>query len=75
MDEKTIGWAVKEMQNGERICRSGWNGKNMWLELQVPDANSKMTERYVYLNFGVGRRIPWNCSQADLLATDWQIVS
>jgi hypothetical protein len=28
-----IGWAVKQMQDGERVRRSGWNGKGMWLVL------------------------------------------
>ena len=28
-----IGWAVKEMRNGSRVRRSGWNGKGMWLSL------------------------------------------
>ena len=71
----TIGWAIEEMKNGKRVCRSGWNGKNMWLELQVPDAHSKMTEPYVYMRTAQGGLIPWLCSQADLLATDWQLPS
>jgi Protein of unknown function (DUF2829) len=29
----TIGWAVKQMQDGQRVRRSGWNGKGMWLIL------------------------------------------
>lgn len=29
-----IGWAVKEMDNGSKVCRSGWNGKGMWLVKQ-----------------------------------------
>lgn len=29
-----IGWAIKEMQNGNKVCRTGWNGKGMWLVLQ-----------------------------------------
>jgi len=36
----TIGW-YKEMQDGQKVARNGWNGKNMYLALQVPDANSK----------------------------------
>jgi Protein of unknown function (DUF2829) len=31
----TIGWAVKELQNGNRVRRAGWNGKGMFL-LLVP---------------------------------------
>lgn len=29
-----IGTAVKEMQNGNRVRRAGWNGKNMYLAYQ-----------------------------------------
>jgi hypothetical protein len=67
----TIGWAVKEMQDGAKVCRPGWNGKGMWVAIQVPDAGSKMTEPYVYMSTAAGGLIPWLCSQADLLATDW----
>ncbi len=70
----TIGWAVKQMHNGDRVYRSGWNGKGMWLELQVPDANSKMTLPYVYMHTAQGDLVPWLCSQTDLLATDWMNI-
>lgn len=69
-----IGQAVKVMQEGGKVCRSGWNGKGMWLMLQSPDEHSKMTEPYVYMRTAQGGLIPWLCSQADLLAVDWQIA-
>lgn len=69
-----IGEAVERMRNGERVCRAGWNGKNMWLALQTPDEHSKMTEPYVYMRTAQGGLIPWLCSQADLLAADWQVA-
>lgn len=71
---ETIGWAVKQLHNGSRVARSGWNGKNMYLELQVPDMNSKMTLPYVYMRTAQGDLVPWLCSQTDLLATDWELV-
>jgi len=67
----TIGEAIEILWGGGSICRAGWNGKDMWLKLQVPDAHSKMTEPYVYMKTAQGGLIPWLCSQADLLATDW----
>jgi hypothetical protein len=67
-----IGWAVKEMNNGGRVRRVGWNGKGIWLELQVPDEHSKMTRPYVYLSTAEGDLMPWACSTSDLLATDWE---
>lgn len=67
----TIGEAVEVMKAGGRVARAGWNGKNMFLALQEPDNNSKMTEPYVYMRTAQGGLIPWLCSQADLLANDW----
>lgn len=29
-----IGWAVKNMWNGTKVARSGWNGKGMWIVIQ-----------------------------------------
>jgi len=69
-----IGEAVQALRRGHRVTRTGWNGKGMWLELQVPDAHSKMTLPYVYMRTAQGDLVPWLCSQTDLLATDWEIV-
>lgn len=69
-----IGQAVKELHKGERVAREGWNGKSMYLKLQVPDANLKMTLPYVYMKTAQGDLVPWLCSQTDLLATDWCVV-
>jgi hypothetical protein len=68
----TIGWAIKEMQEGARVRRTGWNAKGMWLELQRPDDQSKMTLPYVYMSTAQGDLVPWLCSQTDLLAVDWE---
>ena len=70
----SIGSAITAMRAGQRVRRAGWNGKGMWIALQLPDANSKMTEPYVYMRTAQGGLIPWLCSQADLLAADWEIV-
>ena len=70
-----IGKAVKAMREGARVARPGWNGKGMWVALQTPDAHSKMSEPYVYMKTAPGGLIPWLCSQANLLAQDWEIVS
>lgn len=69
-----IGEAVKAMRDGKRVARSGWNGKSMYLELQVPDAHSKMTLPYVYMRTAQGDLVPWLCSQTDLLAVDWSVI-
>ena len=69
---QTIGWAIKQMHGGYRVRRSGWNGRGMWLALQVPDAHSKMSLPYVYMSTAQGDLVPWLCSQTDLLAVDWE---
>ena len=69
-----IGRAVKELHNGERVCRIGWNGKGQWLKLQVPDEHSKMTRPYVFIHTTQGDLVPWQASQGDLLMLDWMVV-
>ena len=73
--------ALESLKNGGKVCRSGWNGKGLWLELQNPDENSKMTLPYVYINYPSdakttpGARVPWLASQTDLLSDDWETVA
>lgn len=63
--------ALEKLKAGNHVTRLGWNGKGMWLELQVPDANSKMTRPYIYINIADGGRVPWVASNGDLLGDDW----
>ncbi len=70
-----IGRAVDEMRAGQKVSRGGWNGRGMWLALQVPDAHSKMGLPYVYMRTVDGKLVPWLASQTDLLANDWQVES
>ena len=79
-DAMTFGLALECLKKGMHVCRAGWNGKGMWLELQRPDTHSKMTLPYVFLNYSAdaqntpGARVPWLASQIDILAEDWRIV-
>lgn len=70
-----IGWAVKQMWNGQIVTRKGWNGPGQYIEMQVPDENSNMTLPYLYIRTVQGDSVPWHASQTDLLATDWELVS
>ena len=69
-----IGQAIKEMRNGFKVSRSGWNGPGQHLELQAPDAQSKMKKPYIYISPVDGELVPWLVSQTDLLADDWFTV-
>ncbi len=74
---ETIGWAVKQMHNGERVRRSGWNGKGMWLALAnfATLESGSHTLPFVYMATVQGDLVPWLCSQTDLLAADWEIAA
>lgn len=78
--------ALQHLRGGFRMARHGWNGKGMFVELQVPDEHSKMMSPYLFLTRTaqtcapddanqtppvISDRIPWLASQADLLADDW----
>jgi hypothetical protein len=69
-----IGSAVVALKNGHSVAREGWNGKGMYVALQVPDEHSKMSLPYVYMKTVDDKLVPWLCSQTDLLAEDWVIV-
>jgi len=70
--EGGIGWAVEMLtEHGKRVQRAGWNGKGMWLEY-VPGSDEM--QGHVVIHPVSGGRIPWVCSQADLLADDWQVA-
>lgn len=59
---------------GSRAARTGWNGKGMWIELQIPDENSKMRRPYIFMRPTDGDFVPWVASQSDLVAEDWELV-
>ncbi len=63
--------ALKYLKSGHRISRTGWNGKNMYIGLQIPDEHSKMSLPYLYMKTVDDNLVPWLASQTDLLATDW----
>jgi len=66
-----FGDALRALKSGKCVTRPGWNGKGMYLELQVPDAHSKMTLPYIFMFTADKQRVPWLASQTDMLAMDW----
>lgn len=75
--QMNFGGALIELKAGKKVSRAGWNGKGLWLELQRPDAHSKMTLPYIFMSYPddakttPGARVPWLASQTDMLAEDW----
>jgi len=79
MNNLSFSEALTLVKAGHRIIREGWNGKNMWVKAQYPDANSKMTHPYLYIEYPKGHpaykkgsRVPWLASQTDIMANDWR---
>lgn len=69
-----FGKAIESLKQNKKVARKGWNGKGMWLRLQVPDAHSKMSLPYIYMKTADDKFVPWLASQTDMLAEDWDIV-
>lgn len=70
-----FGQAIDALKAGQKVARAGWNGKGMWLNLQVPDMYSKMSLPYIYMKTADDKLVPWLASQTDVLAEDWVIVA
>lgn len=72
--------ALLHIKEGKKLQRVGWNGNGLWLEIQRPGENSKMTLPYIFMSYPddakttPGCRVPWLASQTDMLAEDWQLV-
>ena len=78
-----FGLALEELKKGNRVRRKGWNGKGIFIELQRPTKDSKMTHPYIFIDttglqtknkFAPRDLVPWLASQTDMLAEDWEIV-
>ena len=69
-----FGYAIKLLKTGQKVARSGWNGKDMWIKLEDNDLG-EMTLPYIYMSTVQGDLVPWLASQTDLLSEDWFLFS
>lgn len=81
-----FGRAIQLLKKGKRVQRSGWNGKNQYIELAInisyKNANGEIinAEHEAIGNKAIafvgtsGVQLGWLASQADMLAEDWKIV-
>lgn len=82
-----FGSALNALKGGHAVCRSGWNGKGMWLELVEPDRHHRTnnphdngravqlpTDPYIGMATATGTFVPWLASQTDILAHDWELL-
>ena len=80
-----FGEALQILKAGRRVCRSGWNGKGMWLGHVPGDQWGLGSEApfdygpgdllpWIGMKTADGKFVPWLASQTDILAEDWQEV-
>lgn len=85
-----FGEALSSLKEGERVARSGWNGKGMFLFL-VPGSVFKVSRlpllgiypegteikyhAHIDMKTAQGDVVPWLASQTDVLAEDWAVLS
>lgn len=83
MGNTGFDYAINMLKQGRRMRRRGWNGKGIFIALQIPDAHSFMTYPYIYIDStgletdnpdSPKNRVPWLASQTDMLAEDWEEV-
>lgn len=80
----SFGHALESMKAGNKVARSGWNGKGMWLEYVAAEnwfmnANHERLygdERLPWIGMKTAdnKFVPWLASQTDMLAEDWMVV-
>ena len=82
-----FGQAIEALKEGKKVAREGWNGKGMWVKLQIPTETSKMTRPYIFMTCPKGSTrqfgeqtndfelVPWLASQTDVLSEDWVILN
>lgn len=72
--------ALEFLANGERVARTGWNGKGMWIQRmdsgvgRIADEEVEL-DPFIVMKTAQDHFIPWLASQADLLAEDWEVVA
>jgi len=75
-----FGDAIRALKDGKKVARAGWNGKGMWIAIVFDvEPTSIGCHNYRHNNYIVIRTpdnalTPWNASQQDALAEDWEVV-
>ena len=86
----SFGGALAALKAGQRVARTGWNGKGLFVYL-VPAASYPVQTGAAKAHFGEGAMVPYNAymavknaddtvstwapSGSDALAEDWYTVS
>jgi len=77
MSNWSFGLAIGALKAGQRVSRSGWNGKGMWLELVTPNGSTASgfpLLPWIGMKTADNKFVPWLASHTDVLADDWGVV-
>jgi len=68
----TFGQAIETMRSGGRVRLPKWL-EDVFISIQVPDENSKMTAPYFYVTSRFGL-VPWIPTMIEMLSIEWEVV-
>ena len=69
----TFGEAIEKLKQGDKVARSGWNGKGMWLILTKGRIISSIEPNSFYEKCGFEAPVTI-CSHIDMKAADGSMV-
>ncbi len=72
-----FGDAIAQLKNCKKVARAGWNGKNMYIFMEVdisPDLTFNSNPYITMITANGSPQKGWLASQADIFAEDWMVV-
>lgn len=70
--ELDFGMALFLLKQGKKIRLPYWS-EDVFLTIQEPDDNSKMTHPYIYVTSRFGL-VPWVATQVEMLSEKWSVI-
>lgn len=68
----SFGEALEHVKQGKGMRLPQWK-EDVVVRAQYPDANSKMTAPYLYVESRFGR-VPWKETMIELFAENWEVI-
>jgi len=70
----TFSQALEDLKVGYKVQRKGWYGNWMYVQLQRPFREGRITHPYLVLGFADDQYVPWIPTMLDILADDWELT-
>jgi len=67
-----FGQAFEQVKTGKSMRLPAW-ADDVKIKAQFPDANSKMTAPYLYVESRFGK-VPWKETMIELFSEGWEVV-